>query len=71
MTEVKMVTLGDFLSPSDIRKASQLNDVKEIHDQIIAPQLSDINAKLGQENDPMYLAYMVVYAIEQAGRRCR
>jgi hypothetical protein len=67
---VKMVKLGDFLSQADINKAQKLYpDVKAICADVIKPQLEEINRKLGQENDPMYLAYAIIYAFESMGAR--
>lgn len=65
MSTVRMVTIGEFLSPDQIRKCTRLNDVKKICEEVIKPNLEEINQKLGQENDPMYLAYMVMFAMEQ------
>jgi len=36
-------------------------------EDIITPVLPRINAKLGQENHPLYLAYMVEYVFIQSG----
>jgi hypothetical protein len=74
MTEPKMVKLGDFLTEKEIVKASQLwrnlppgvTFVQRVCDEIIKPNMERINKALGQENDPMYLAWMVVYVVGQA-----
>lgn len=34
-------------------------------EEIIKPNIEAINKKVGQENDPLYLAYAVEYAISQ------
>lgn len=41
----------------------KLKTAKQIHDEVIKPNISTINKLLGQENDPMYLAYAVEYAL--------
>ena len=71
MTQVKAVTLPEFLTEGQIRKASQLyaalgmDATDLIEEQVIEPNLATINKKLGQENDPRYLAYAVVYVLTQ------
>lgn len=40
--------------------------VERVDAEVIAPALSAINARLGQENDARYLAYAVVYAITRS-----
>jgi len=60
---MKKVTINQFLNKEQIEKAKNLKKAKDICAEIIEPNISDINAALGQENDPMYLAYMVEYAI--------
>lgn len=69
---MKNVTLPDFLTDAQIQQAARIYEiytdeaaVKEIQDRVIAPNLSTINTKLGQENDARYLAYMVVYVLSQ------
>lgn len=67
---VKMVRLGDFLSQGDINKARKLYpNVSAIAQEVIEPQIEEINRKLGQENDAMYLAYAVIYAFDTGARR--
>ena len=67
MAERKTVTLHDFLTVDQIEKAIELGAAKAICDEIIEPNINEINQKLGQENDPMYLAYMTEYAVKQVG----
>lgn len=71
--EPKSITLTDILTPDQITLAAQLykalghwDSVTEIQAQLIEPNMAAINAKLGQENDPRYLAYAVVYVLSQA-----
>ncbi len=61
---VEEITLLDFLTNEQINECCKLYpDQQAIRDKVIAPNMGTINAKLGQENDPDYLAYLVVYAI--------
>ena len=67
----KTFTLADFLTSKQINEAKKIYDkldspAKEICQKIIQPNIADINKKLGQENDPMYLAYVCEYVFEQA-----
>ena len=61
----RTVTINDFLTPQQIARCVELTNARAIRDNVIAPNLKRINEKLGQENDPMYLAYLVEYAISR------
>ncbi len=64
---MRTVTLPDFLTEAQIKKATELYpNREEIREQVIKPNMTEINRKLGQENDPDYLAYAVVYVIMRA-----
>ena len=62
---MKSVTLQDFLTDREIDRAIMLERAGDICEEIIKPNLLRINRDLGQENDPMYLAYAVEYAVIQ------
>jgi hypothetical protein len=69
---MKTITLPQFLTKAQITKAAALyaahgmwDSVAQIQAQVIEPNLSEIDAKLGQANDARYLAYTVVYALSQ------
>lgn len=55
--------LKDFLTDDEIKQAQQLKKAKDICRVIIQPNIARINTQLGQENDEMYLAYMVEYVV--------
>ncbi len=62
------ISVNEILTPQELKTAKKLyltvgigNFAKECSAQIIAPVIDRINAKLGQENDPTYLAYAVEY----------
>ena len=70
---MKNMTLPQFLTEAQIAEALTLCkdhggiDAKgKIQKQVIEPNMVAINKKLGQENDPSYLAYAVVYVFSQA-----
>lgn len=62
---MRTVTIKDILTDRQIKLAMMLKTARAIHDEIIKPNIETINRRLGQENDPMYLAYAVEYAIGQ------
>lgn len=62
---MKSVTLKDFLTDREIRRAIELQHARPICEEIIKPSIARINRDLGQENDPMYLAYVVEYVVMQ------
>ena len=71
----KTVSLSDFLTEAEIRKAVRLYRQhgpsgalnKVLTEEIISPNITRINKALGQENDPRYLAYAIEYAIVSQG----
>lgn len=76
-TPVKTVAIGDMLSESQVKRAITLYEqhfpkdgsfVEVLVREIIEPGLDEINRKLGQENNPHYLAYMVHHALNCAAR---
>lgn len=65
---MKTISLHDFLTADEIRKAAKLGNAKDICEQVIKPKMDEINRMLGPENDPMYLAYLVEYALSVASQ---
>lgn len=66
---VKTVKLGEFVTDEMMQKCVELYpDTEAIRKQVIEPNMTSINRKLGQENDARFLSYMIVAAIEQSGR---
>lgn len=66
------VRIGNFLTGEQIREAIALYTAhagrgfaQMCADKIIEPNIEAINRKLGQENDPKYLAYAVEYVMMQ------
>ena len=67
------VTINDFLTEKQIEQAIELYKTAQpgtfatrCAETIIQPNIKEINRKLGQENDPKYLAYAVEYVLSQA-----
>lgn len=72
---MKTVTFADVFTEAELKRAVKIANacderhaLQEIVDQIIAPNIERINAKLGQENDPKYLAYAFIYALNEYRR---
>jgi hypothetical protein len=63
----KITCLGDFLTIKEFELADRMwresehDYASRIAKRIIEPNIARINAALGQENSPMYLAYVVEY----------
>lgn len=60
----------DFLTNEQLKqcadtykKASPGTFAKTICKEVIKPNMQIINEKLGQENDPLYLSYVVEYEL--------
>lgn len=60
---MQTVKITDILTDEQIHRAVELGRAQEICSEIIKPNIEEINLKIGQQNDPMYLAYMVEYAL--------
>ncbi len=60
---MKTVAIGEFLSSAQIKKCIKLKKAKDICEQVIKPDIEQINKKLGQENEPMYLAFLIEHVL--------
>ena len=72
---MKTMSLPQFLTAAQIAEAVRLFEtqtkgagavMEQILERVIEPNITAINAKLGQENNARYLAYAVVYVLTQA-----
>jgi hypothetical protein len=69
----RLVVLKDFLTDSEILECIRLREqhgsdaTRLIAERIIAPNLERIDRSTGQDNDAMYLAYAVEYALMRCG----
>jgi hypothetical protein len=69
--ETKTITIDQFLTPSEIKRARELyrelrgsgKFAATMDAEIITPNLARINKALGQENNARYLAYAVEYVL--------
>jgi len=64
---MRKITIDQFLNEKQIKEAIDLKNAKDICKEIIEPNIDTINQKLGQENDPMFLAYAAEYVVSQLG----
>jgi hypothetical protein len=67
----KTVALTDFLDAKQIKAAEALYKDpytfhKNVVEQILVPNMAEINRKLGQENDAGYLAYAMEFIFMKA-----
>lgn len=70
------VSLDQFLTASEIHSAVNLYNqlhhtgrfASVVSAQVIKPNIDRINEALGQENSPLYLAYMVEHVLNQLER---
>lgn len=67
----EMVSLDQFLSiqqitlAHDIWKTDRANFHERVYKEIIGPNMAEINAKLGQANDPHYLTYAAEFVFTE------
>lgn len=61
------LTLPDFLTEQQLNRAMQCKSAREVCEKVIQPDLEHIAAKIGQECDAMYLAYMIEHIFHLAG----
>lgn len=74
MADDKQLTLGDFLTDDQIAQALTIwrrsrAPARQIADDVIKPNMAEINRRIGQENDPMYLAYACEYVFNETEKR--
>lgn len=71
MNTARHVRLLDYLTASQIAAAKVLYEkhgdkaLSDIRDEVIQPNLGDINKKLASDNNPTYLAYATIYVFQQ------
>ena len=67
----KTVALTNFLTAQQIKEAEALYKDpftfhKNVVEQVLVPNMPEINRKLGQENDASYLAYAMEFIFMKA-----
>lgn len=65
MEQQRTMVLTDFLTSAEIKRAMKLKRAQDINAEIITPNIERINKAIGQENEPMYLAYAVEYVVSK------
>lgn len=73
MTRQKRIAIGDFLTQEQAKAAvvlwakhgASVKFIDAVVNEIVAPNIAEINRKLGQENDPRYLAFAIQYVFIQ------
>jgi hypothetical protein len=74
---MRQATLSDILyTPAQFDEAVQLYNTVQSHQfakilarRVIQPHLREIEKRVGQQCDPTYLAYAVLYAFTKQGRK--
>lgn len=69
----KSITIGELFTDAELAKARLLwkrgirdGELKAaIEQDIVVPDLKEIEARAGQEMDPGYVAYILVYYLDQ------
>ena len=72
----RSITLPQLLTAAQIDACAALYRSEPAHrfakvccDQVIRPNIAEIEERAGQSMDPMYVAYMVQYVFNQASQR--
>ena len=69
---MRPLSIRDFLTKKQLADAQRLynrntgNFAEECAERIIAPDINQINKRLGRKNDPLFLAYVCEYAFDEA-----
>ena len=73
---VNVISMSAFLTDEQIKKVVKIykkepdgRKAQAICDEVIAPNIEAINNKLGQKNDPKYLAYACEHVISMGARK--
>lgn len=65
----RTIRISDFLTVDQINQAAVCSSAREIAEKVITPNMAEINRKLGQENDALFLAYAVEHVFNVVGVR--
>jgi hypothetical protein len=68
---MKTIQLGEIFTEQELKRALYLKSVysgttlrDELKEKIVMPAMPKINEKTGQENDPLYWAYALIYVLD-------
>lgn len=64
---MQIVSLGQIFSDDQLRTAELCLSVDELREKVVEPHIAEINARLGQENDVRFLAYLLAAALMEHG----
>lgn len=71
---MRTVRLDHFLTDDQIKQAATImreagpgEAAMRVCEEVIKPNISEINEKLGQENDPRYLSFALEYVFRAYG----
>ena len=62
---VKTVEVRDILTRQMVDELCLCRTATDIRDRVVLPNMEHINAKTGQENDPMYISYALLHALNR------
>lgn len=62
----KTFSLGDLFTEEDIKKCAKLKKAALIKDQVVIHKMDHINQVTGQENDPMFISYLLEHVVSSA-----
>lgn len=57
------ITLGELFTDDELIRIGCSTSREQIRDEVIKPNMDRINRATGQENDPDYLSYAIVYSM--------
>lgn len=63
----RTLTLGEIFTDEQLALAELCTSIAELREQIIDPHLAEINERVGQENCPQFLAYLLGAALMSQG----
>ena len=69
MNDLNVFRMDQIFTPDQLQRIGDLyqeeDAVRKIHAEVVLPNMDQINRKTGQENDPMFIAYVCVYAVSE------
>lgn len=61
--EFKSIKLGSVFTEKQLADAIEQGTAANICEKVVRPNIEEINKKIGQQCDPMYISYMLEYAL--------
>jgi hypothetical protein len=74
MAAEKTVSIDELFTPDELAQALAIwrrleTPAHEICEKVVKPNMARVNTKLDQENNPLYIAYMIEYVFNETERR--